>query len=271
MSHEPTSSHAFDLATLSDVGSERTNNEDSCGSLVASAMSVVVAVADGVGGYEGGELASQMAIEITLKTYSESPASWGALKRLHRAVQRANIEIHDRALVVPELRRMATTLTAAVIERGELYAAHVGDTRLYLLRGDRMTQLTKDHTVSGERFRLGLINAERARLHPERSTLTRTVGPELIVAVDKISMPLEQDDVLLLCTDGLYNVLEEGDMHALIYGADASTAVKRLLEAANAKGTIDNLTAGVLRMTGALPSRETATGLRGRVRKLFRR
>jgi protein phosphatase len=269
MSPHAKGSPAFELATLSDIGSERANNEDSCGSLVDGALSALLAVADGVGGYEGGELASQLAIEVTLKSYAESPASWGALKRLHRAVQQANIEIHDRTLVVPELRRMATTITAVVIDGGELFAAHVGDTRLYLIRGDRMTQLTKDHTLVGDRLRLGLLSAERARTHPDRSTLTRSVGPELIVAVDKITMPLAQGDVLLLCTDGLYNVLEEGDMHALIYGADASTAVKRLIEAANTKGTIDNLTAGVLRVTGEIPTRET--GLRGRVRKLFGR
>jgi protein phosphatase len=264
-------STGVDLATLSDVGNERANNEDSCGSLMNGAMSALLAVADGVGGYEGGELASQMAIEVTLKAYIESPPSWGALKRLHRAVQQANIEIHDRALVVPELRRMATTITAVVIDDGELHAAHVGDTRLYLIRGDRMTQLTKDHTVTGDRVRLGLVSAERARTHPDRSTLTRSVGPELIVAVDKITMPLQKADVLLVCTDGLYNVLEEGDMHALIYGSDATTAVKRLIDAANSKGTIDNLTAGVLRVTGDIEPRERATGLRGRVRKLFGR
>jgi protein phosphatase len=134
-----------------------------------------------------------------------------------------------------------------------------------------MTQLTKDHTLVGDRVRLGLLSAERARVHPDRSTLTRSVGPELIVAVDKISMPLERGDVLLLCTDGLYNVLEEGDMHAIMYGADASSAVKRLVDAANAKGTIDNLTAGVLRVIGDIPAREASTGLRGRVRKLFGR
>jgi serine/threonine protein phosphatase PrpC len=271
MNPERERSLAFDLATLSDVGSERANNEDCCGSFVAGATSALFAVADGVGGYEGGELASKMAIDITLKTYSESPPSWGPLKRLHRAVQQANIEIYDRAIVVPELRRMATTITAAVIDGGELYAAHVGDTRLYLIRGDRMTQLTKDHTVTGDRLRMGLISAERARTHPDRSTLTRSVGPELIVAVDKISMSLEQGDILLLCTDGLYNVLEEGDIHALIFDVQASTAVKRLIDAANAKGSIDNLTAGILRVTGELPSRETGTGLRGRVRKLFGR
>jgi protein phosphatase len=266
-----TISPAFDVATLSDVGNERNNNEDCCGSFLEGETSAVFAVADGVGGYEGGELASQTAIEVALRSYRESPASWGPGKRLHRAVQQANIEIHDRALVVPELRRMATTITAVAVDGGELHAAHVGDTRLYLLRGDRMTQLTKDHTVAGDRLRMGLINAERARAHPERSTLTRSVGPELIVAVDKISMPIAKGDVLLLCTDGLYNVLEDGDMHAIIFGVDAATAVKRLIDQANAKGTIDNLTAAVLRITTEPAQRDTGTGLRNRVRKLFGR
>src|SRR5262249_24628665 len=159
MSSERLDSLGFDLAALSDVGNERSNNEDNCGSLVQGQMHAVVAVADGVGGYEGGEPARKLAGEGTLKRYKENTASMGAPKRLHRAVQQANIEIHDRTLVVPELRRMSTTVTAAVIDQGVLDAAHVGDTRLYLIRGDQMTQLTKDHTVAGDRMRLGLINA----------------------------------------------------------------------------------------------------------------
>jgi len=114
----PSLEQAFDLALLSHVGTSRPNNEDSCGHYVESAVSVVFAVADGVGGYEGGEIASRMAIDITLEAYRESPIAWGASKRLHRAIQRANIEIHDKALTVPELRRMATTLTAVGWIRG---------------------------------------------------------------------------------------------------------------------------------------------------------
>src|SRR5882757_1329594 len=99
----------FDLALLSDVGTERPNNEDACGHFVESPSSGVFVVADGVGGYEGGELASQMAVLVTLAAFRDSPPSWGPGKRLYRAVQQANIEIHDRAVVVPELRGMSTT------------------------------------------------------------------------------------------------------------------------------------------------------------------
>src|SRR5689334_16462987 len=145
----------FDIALLSDPGTDRPDNEDACGHFLEGPRAVILAIADGIGGYEGGEVASRMAIDITLETYRESPAAWGAAKRLNRAVQRANIEIHNRALAVPELRRMGTTLTAAVVESGMLIAAHVGDCRLYLARRDRLSQLSKDHTAVAERVRMG--------------------------------------------------------------------------------------------------------------------
>jgi len=94
---------AFELALLSDVGTKRPDNEDCCGHFIESPDCVVFAVADGVGGYEGGEIASRMAIDVTLQAYRESPPAWGAAKRLYRAITRANIEIHDKALTVPEL------------------------------------------------------------------------------------------------------------------------------------------------------------------------
>src|SRR5260221_8210304 len=103
MTPERESSLAFDLATLSDVGSERANNEDCSGSWVDGAKSALLAVADGVGGYEGGELPSPTAIDVTLKAYTESPASWGAPQPLHRAAPQTNIQIYDPATVVPEL------------------------------------------------------------------------------------------------------------------------------------------------------------------------
>ncbi len=130
---------AFELAMQSDVGTNRSNNEDFCGHYIEAPDAVVFVVADGVGGYEGGEVASKMAVEQTLQFYRESPREWGASKRLHRAVQNANIEIYNCASTVPELRRMATTLTAVAVESGVLNAAHVGDCRLYLMRGGKIT------------------------------------------------------------------------------------------------------------------------------------
>jgi PPM family protein phosphatase len=253
-------------ATLSDCGTERGHNEDACGTYVESSTHVLVAVADGVSGEEGGEIASRTAIDVTIRAYKDSPAAWGALRRLYRAAQQANIEIHDRALVVTELRRMSTTLTAIVVEGGMVHAAHVGDSRLYLIRGGTIVQKTKDHTVAGDRRRIGLISAERAKSHPDRSVLTRSLGRELIAAVDRISFPVGGGDTLVVCSDGLYNVLEDDDVREAAIADDAAKVCKALIDAANARGTPDNVTVGVVKITGQAPENQ-APGLRGLLAK----
>jgi serine/threonine protein phosphatase PrpC len=255
-----------DFAMVTDRGTQRADNEDACGSYVESPTHVLVAVADGVGGEEGGEIASRTAIDVTIRAYREGPASWGALKRLYRAMQQANIEIHDRALVVTELRRMSTTMTGIVVEGGMVHAGHVGDSRLYLVRGDTIVQKTKDHTLVGERRRMGLLSAERARVHPERSVLTRSLGRELIAAVDRLSFPLAGGDTLLLCSDGLYQTLEDDEMRELAAVRGASKACSALVDAANARGTGDNLTALVVQIRGTAPTNQ-APGLRGLLAK----
>lgn len=254
---EQISDAPFDIFALSDVGTNRPDNEDSCGVFVESHDSVIFAVADGMGGYEGGEVASSMAVEITLRVWQESPREWAAAKRLSRAVQQANIEIHNRALAVPELRMMGTTLTAVTIDRGSLVAAHVGDCRLYLIRRRRILQLTKDHTVTGERVRMGLLSEEAARFHPERSMLTRNLGHELIASVDRISMPLIRGDRLVLCSDGLYNVLRDHEIELTARDRHCRDAAMLLINSANERGTADNLTVAVFSMmaeTGLTPA-----------------
>lgn len=264
-----TSAPRFDLALLSDVGTDRENNEDACGSHIESENCVIFAIADGVGGYEGGEIASAQAVEVTLNAFRQSPAAWGPAKRLHRAVQQANIEIHNRALTVPELRRMATTLTAAVVNDGVLYAAHVGDSRIYHIRRGKAQQITKDHTVVQERVRMGLISPGKARHHPERSVLSRCLGHELIVAVDRITLALEQNDQLLLCTDGLYGVIEDNELGQLIRGVTAESACRQLIDLANRRGTADNLTVAIF-ISQAEPS-PVRPNWRERVAAFFRR
>ncbi len=261
----------FELAALSDVGCARPNNEDFCAHFIASPTEAVFAVADGVGGYDGGEVASQMAVEITLSAYRESPPSWGPAKRLYRAVQRANIEIHNRALAVPELRRMATTLTAAVVAGGILNAVHIGDCRLYLLRGGRIQQLTKDHTVIGERVRLGLISERDARQHPERSALSRCLGRELIASLDRLTIALRANDKLILCTDGLHGVLEDRELDHLSRGLLPADACRRLIEEANGRGAPDNVTVAVLiARNGCAAGNLPAAGWRQRLRGVLR-
>jgi serine/threonine protein phosphatase PrpC len=237
----------FDAAALTDVGTERNHNEDHCGVQLDGSRGVLVVVADGVSGSAAGEEASRQAVEATLRTFADLGPGVPVGKRLVRAVQQANIDIYDRAMIVPELRGMATTLTALALSEGEAFAGHVGDSRVYLVRNGTITQLTKDHTVVGERVRLGLLSEESARNHPDRSTITRSLGRELIVAVDRITTRIWRDDVLIVCSDGLYNVLEADEMRELVAAGGPSTSVCRtLIDAANERGTIDNLTAGVV-------------------------
>ena len=268
---EHTEAADFDLALLTDIGTARSNNEDACGHFIQSPKEVVFVVADGVGGYDGGEVASQMAVDVTLTAYRESAPSLGPAKRLQRAVQRANIEIHNRAIAVPELRRMATTVTAAAVADGVLHAVHVGDCRLYLIRGTKIQQMTKDHTVIGERVRLGLISEKEARQHPERSALSRCMGRELIVSLDRLTMPLKAGDRIVLCSDGLHGMLEDHEIETLSRGLKAEEACRRLIDEANARGAADNVTAAfLLTRKSATNANLPASGWWGRLRSLMR-
>jgi serine/threonine protein phosphatase PrpC len=263
----------FDLALLTDVGTKREGNEDSCGHLVENDNVVLCLVADGVGGYEGGEIASAMVVETTLEEFRRTAQALGVSKRLHRALQRANIEIHNRALAVPELRRMATTATAIAVNlnEGMLYGAHCGDCRLYRVRERRIEQLTRDHTVVGERVRMGLMSAERARNHPDRSALSRCLGQDLIPSIDRITTPLQQHDRLILCSDGLWSVIPDFEIEKLTRESDAKTACRRLIEVANSRGTQDNLTAAVFIMHAESANGAERRGWLARIAGMFGR
>jgi protein phosphatase len=261
---------AFEMAVFSHPGTERGDNEDSCVSHRESDERGLVAVADGVSSYDGGEVASQRATEVLVRSFKEQGPGVATMKRLVRAVQQANIEIYDTAVVVPQLRRMCTTLTAVVLDRGEALAAHVGDSRLYLIRDGQTLQLTKDHTLAAERAALGLISKERLRNHPDRCVLTRSVGRELIVGVDRITRELVQDDVLIVCSDGLYNALDETEFPRVVENLDASSGCHALIDAANSIGALDNVTAAMVRITRAPAKPEPAGGLGDRLRRWFR-
>jgi serine/threonine protein phosphatase PrpC len=242
----------FDLALLSHPGTSRPDNQDACGSLEEEPQRVLVVVADGVGGADGGEEASRLAVDVTIDAFRQSPVSLGSAKRLARAVQEANIAIHDRAMIVPELRHMRSTITAIVVDGRELSAAHVGDCRLYLGHAGGLVQLTKDHTVAAGRARLGLLREDQVSTHPERSTLTRCLGNNLLVSMDRLARGLGAGDLLLACSDGLYSALDDRSIHELTESGSAEEVCRALIDCANARGTPDNVTAAVLRMPANL-------------------
>jgi protein phosphatase len=139
------------------------------------------------------------------------------------------------------------------------------------MRAGKIVQLTKDHTVAAERSRMGLLSAKKARIHPERSTLTRSLGRELIVSVDRIATTVETGDVVLVCSDGLYNTLEDEQVRGLVAERDAVGACRALVDAANERGTLDNLTAVIVRVDGPLAARPRSPGLIGRLKRALRK
>jgi protein phosphatase len=152
------------------------------------------------------------------------------------------------AVVVPQLRGMSTTLTAVSISDGDMTAAHVGNSRVYLLRDGYINQLSKDHTVAAE-----AVEQTGHYLLKGSDVLTRSLGRELIVAVDLFEIELVQGDVVILCTDGLPRVFEDLEIANLVKGLDAATACRKLIDEANAIGTLDNVSAAVVRVIGKTP------------------
>jgi len=233
----------IDFFQASDIGCVREINEDAVGHWPHD-DGMVFAVADGLGGAEAGEVASALALEVLSRELAQSSASWSVAKRLRRAFHAANLEIYNKAITVPELRGMGTTLTATAVVGAILVAAHVGDTRLYLLRAGKLTQLTKDHTWVAEQVQYGVISAEQARKHPRRGALTRSLGRELIVGVDLLTTDAQPGDVLLHCSDGAHALIEDREMVPLLTRGPEE-ACRELIDLARVRGAPDNVSAQV--------------------------
>ncbi len=218
-----------------DTGRQRRENEDS-----AYVHAPVFVVADGMGGAQAGEVASRMAIE----TFEEGlPASGPPEARLAELVRSANHRIYDRSRAEQGRAGMGTSLTAAYLDNGRLAIAHVGDSRAYLFRDGELTRLTQDHSLVDELVRQGKLTEEQAAEHPQRSIITRALGPEPEVEVDTWTYPVRPGDVLLLCSDGLTSMISEERVGDILRSAsDLDQAADRLIEEANEAGGRDNIT-----------------------------
>jgi protein phosphatase len=245
----------FEVASRTHPGCVRELNEDCCVTFCLD-ESAGLLVADGVSGENGGDTASRTAVEVAFNTLRTEEDALRPERRVREAVQRANLAVYEQALARAELRGMSTTLTAVLLERNELYAAHVGDCRLYLLRAGRLLQLSRDHTVSGARVRLGLLSKARARNHPGRAKLTRGLGRDLIANIDQIRLRIVEHDLLLVCSDGIHGMLEDDEITALCLDSSADGACRGLVESANRRGAPDNVSAAVARVVGAVPSNQ---------------
>lgn len=241
-----------------DTGRKRDHNEDAC--LAKDSMGLY-AVADGIGGSAGGEVASRLALEALEE---ELPALIAGrddtqlgglfhsgkqqLSPLARAFSLSNQKIRRERERNPGLSSMGTTLTALLLKDGRAYVAHVGDSRAYLLRSGKLTQLTNDHSFVAEQVRAGVLTVEQARTSPYRHVIVRALGIEEEVAADVKEHALQRGDTLLLCTDGLTEMVDDREINRILAGAEPREATNALLKAANDHGGVDNITAVVVRV-----------------------
>ena len=229
---------------LTDTGRQREANEDSYFS-----RAPLFAVADGMGGAQAGEVASRMAVEA-FERADESGAAPEEL--LRRTAQEANREIFDLAQGDSSRSGMGTTLTAALLHGDEISFGHVGDSRAYVFREGKLKQITNDHSLVEELRRQGKLTRDQAAEHPQRSVITRALGPEPNVDVDTMTFSARPGDVFLLCSDGLTTMLEDEDVAAILAReSDLHKAARRLVRAANERGGRDHITVGLFRLEPA--------------------
>jgi serine/threonine protein phosphatase PrpC len=226
-----------DQAFRTDTGRQRNANEDSF-----FARPPVFVVADGMGGAQAGEVASKAAAEAFDRDLPDAPPE----RVLRETIEAANREIHEHARADPALTGMGTTITAAIVnaQAEEVAVGHVGDSRAYRLRGGKLERLTRDHSLVEEMRRKGQLTDAQAEDHPQRSIITRALGPEPEVEVDVQTVPAQTGDVFLLCSDGLTTMLGDERIAGVLAGATSmDTAVRALVEEANRAGGRDNITA----------------------------
>jgi PPM family protein phosphatase len=230
-------------AGRSDVGRQRSANEDA---LVLAPP--FFAVADGMGGARAGEVASALAAGVFEDEDADGERAEAQLARIARE---ANRRIFERASADEAVRGMGTTLTAALVHDDEVSLGHVGDSRAYLLRGGELRQLTRDHSLVAELERTGQISPEAAEHHPQRSIITRALGPEPDVEVDTYTISGRPGDVFLICSDGLTGMLSDADVEAILRGARSlEEGAESLVDAANQSGGRDNITVVLFRLGG---------------------
>src|SRR5215471_9142513 len=227
----------FGMAT--DVGRLRAVNDDSI-----LAVAPLFAVADGMGGHAAGEVASQVALSTVEERFVD--AETHTTESLVQAVQAANRAIHDRSVADLHLRGMGTTLTGvAVVERDgseRLAVVNVGDSRTYVVQDGILQQITRDHTYVEDLVAAGEITADEARFHPRRHIITRALGIDPDVQVDAWEAPAAAGDRYLVCSDGLFNEVDDGQIAAVLTGTEEPQyAADTLIELANAAGGRDNI------------------------------
>ncbi|GIM47532.1 protein phosphatase [Collibacillus ludicampi] len=245
----------MEQAAMTHIGLVRQVNEDGYALLLDTHPYRVVMVADGMGGHRAGEVASSVAIEeveseLRQRMKEGIPEDVSPLELVTEAIQIANQAVYRRASSTPGCSGMGTTIVVALYDRKEVWLGFIGDSRAYLINKESIRQLTDDHSLVNELVKSGQITAEEANNHPQRNILTRSLGTDLYVQVDTLHTPWVKDDILLLCSDGLTNLISEEIIADVLRGEGTmESKLQQLVNLALQKGGNDNITVVAVRNT----------------------
>ena len=228
-----------------DVGKTRDHNEDSFGvgaAEQAERLGELLVICDGMGGHAAGEVASKIGVETILSIYY-GEASEDRAHVLEQAFEQANEQIYARGN-----GSMGTTGVAALLLHDALHIANVGDSRAYLIRDGEIRQISRDHSFVGDQVAAGLITSDQARSSPHRNVITRALGYQSGVTVDLFRWPLQIDDIIVLCSDGLHGLVSDAEIARIAGEAAPDNAVHQLIDLANSRGGTDNITVAIVQV-----------------------
>lgn len=229
---------------ITDVGSKRSMNQDFfyCNQNAVGSFQNLFIVADGMGGHKAGDYASKLCVRSMVDAIEKSGHKT-PVTMFEEAVGLANEKIYSEANAHVEYEGMGTTMVACTVSDDTMYVANIGDSRLYLLRED-ISQITNDHSLVEELVKNGNLTESEARIHPQKNIITRALGTDTQVNADFFELTVKKDDIILMCSDGLSNMIDDEDMAYIIKNSDTLEAAgKRLIEQANKNGGDDNITA----------------------------
>lgn len=231
---------------ISDIGKIRENNQDAFFESKDPSLPLFV-VADGMGGHKAGEVASSMAMDTIKKNFFDAKDKLtneeSILKLIKQSIEEANIKIYLKSLEQEQYNGMGTTITLAYIYEDKIYIGHVGDSRAYIIENGNIRQITEDHSYVNELVKTGSITKEEAKTHPKRNMITRAVGSSSIIEMDTFINKYFKDDILIICSDGLSNMLKEQEINESFIDEDnMQKACFELALKANKKGGLDNIT-----------------------------
>jgi protein phosphatase len=248
----------FTVAAIiqTDVGCVREANEDASTHVsptdphLLATKGALTVVADGMGGHASGEVASRMAVEHVTRLYYQRDAP--AHDALKYALEEANRQVYAASLADERFYGMGTTCTALAIVGDAGICGHIGDSRLYLLRDDQLRLMTEDHSAVMELIKLGVITPEEARRHPEKNIILRALGttPEVEADTWDAPLPLHTGDAFLLCSDGLYDLVQDAEIKLALSSFSPQEASARLIQLAKERGGFDNITIAIVKIEG---------------------